>query len=96
MPGGADPIDQPWQALPLAFPVAPRQSSCESFRDGTLLRPITPGRSITEAELSGPALTFVDEAYSGMYQYAPLDFLTGQEFRIEIYDARASQERRIA
>lgn len=58
------------------------------FRDGKLLRPITPGRSITEAELSGPSLTFVDEAYSGMYQYDPADFINGQEFRIEVYDAR--------
>jgi S1-C subfamily serine protease len=58
------------------------------FRDGTLLRPITPGRSISEAELSGPSFTFIDEAYSGMYQYDPGDFLKGQEFRLEIYDAR--------
>lgn len=58
------------------------------FRDGKLLRPITPGRSISEAELASASFTFVDEAYSGMYQYDPADFLEGKEFRIEVYDAR--------
>lgn len=58
------------------------------YRDGELVPPITPGRSITEAALSSSGFTFIDEAYSGMYQYDPSDFLEGREFRLEVFDAR--------
>lgn len=58
------------------------------YRDGRLLVPITPGRSITEAALSSPGFTFIDEAYSGMYQYDPADFFDGREYRLEVFDAR--------
>ncbi|HEY8551641.1 MAG TPA: trypsin-like peptidase domain-containing protein [Vicinamibacterales bacterium] len=58
------------------------------YRDGELVQPITPGRSITEASLTAPGLSFVDEAYSGMYVYAPEVFATGSEYRLEVFDAR--------
>lgn len=62
------------------------------FRDGELLVPITPGRRITEASLNQPLMTFVDEAYSGMYTYAPEDFMTGNSFLFEVYDARKPEK----
>lgn len=139
MPGGGDPVDQPfyewyrtavglldnvvtfevkpdfgltggskWAMVlagaaaglsgqPVATPHANMEYKAEFlelrvYRDGTLLQPITPGRSITEAALASPGFTFVDEAYSGMYQYDPADFLEGREFRIEVYDARAPEK----
>ena len=58
------------------------------YRDGELITPITPGRSITEQSMNTGLLTFVDEAYSGWYSYQPSVFLTGSSFRIDIYDAR--------
>ena len=58
------------------------------YRDGKLITPITSGRDITESTLSSPQATFVDEAYSGMYVYDPSVFLTGSEFRFEVFDAR--------
>jgi hypothetical protein len=58
------------------------------FRDGQLVQPIKPGREITEQALSSQWLTFVDEAYSGVYVYAPEVFLTGSEWQLNIYDAR--------
>ena len=32
--------------------------------------------------------SFVDEAYSGVYTYAPEVFMTGREWRLEVFDAR--------
>lgn len=58
------------------------------FRDNELVRPITPGRQITEQSIDNGLMTFVDEAYSGWYSYPPSAFLTGQSFRFEVYDAR--------
>lgn len=58
------------------------------YRDGELIAPVHPGRSVTEAAFQGQDITFIDEAYSGMYVYAPEVFMTGTEFRIEVYDAR--------
>lgn len=58
------------------------------YRDGQLVQPITPGRAITEAALVDRRMIFVDEAYSGFFIYDPAVFMTGEEFRIEIYDAR--------
>ena len=58
------------------------------YRDGTLVTPITPGRQITEQSISGPYMSFVDEAYSGMYQYHPSVFMTGKIYRFDIFDAR--------
>ena len=62
------------------------------YRDGQLIEPITPGRQITEQSLNSALLTFVDEAYSGMYSYAPEVFLTGSEWRLEVYDAREPEK----
>jgi hypothetical protein len=58
------------------------------YKDGMLVAPIHPGRAITEVSLSNPAMAFVDEAYSGLYVYAPEVFTTGSQFKLEIYDAR--------
>jgi hypothetical protein len=58
------------------------------YRDGELITPITPGRAVTEAAFEGQNITFVDEAYSGVYVYDPEVFLTGRHFKLEIYDAR--------
>lgn len=62
------------------------------YKDGKLLIPITPGRRITDAAFSNSQFTFVDEAYSGLYSYDPKDFLTGTEFKMEIYDAREPEK----
>jgi hypothetical protein len=58
------------------------------YRDGQLVTPITPGRMITERGIDSVMMTFVDEAYSGLYVYHPSVFLTGKDFKIEVYDAR--------
>jgi hypothetical protein len=58
------------------------------YRDGVFIPPVKPGRQITEQSLAGYLFKFVDEAYSGMYVYAPDVFLTGREFRMDIFDAR--------
>lgn len=34
--------------------------------------------------LANPAIVFVDEAYSGVYIYAPEVFMTGTQFKLEI------------
>jgi hypothetical protein len=31
---------------------------------------------------------FVDQAYSGLYAYGPEAFMTGKEWRLEVFDAR--------
>lgn len=62
------------------------------YRDGQLMQPIHPGRAITENSFDSSFATFVDEAYSGMYWYAPDLFMTGNEFTMEIYDAREPEK----
>lgn len=62
------------------------------YRDGQLLQPITAGRAITESTFASAQATFVDEAYSGMFVCDPEAFLTGNEFRFEIYDAREPEK----
>jgi hypothetical protein len=62
------------------------------YRDGVLIEPLKPGRQITESTFTSAQADFVDEAYSGMYSYAPDVFLTGNEFRMEIYDAREPEK----
>ncbi|MGV3520516.1 S1C family serine protease [Luteitalea sp.] len=58
------------------------------YRDGKLMAPIHPGRQITEQSMESYWMTFVDEAYSGWYSYHPSVFMTGKQFRLEVYDAR--------
>lgn len=58
------------------------------YRDGALVTPLRPGRQITEASMEESSFTFVDEAYSGMYQYDPSAFLSGKEYKMEVFDAR--------
>ncbi|RPJ57200.1 MAG: hypothetical protein EHM23_21340 [Acidobacteria bacterium] len=62
------------------------------YVDGKLVEPITPGRQITEMGFVRPLASFIDEAYSGMYVYSPETFLAGEEFRLEIYDAREPEK----
>lgn len=64
----------------------------KAYRDGQVLQPVHAGRAITDSNFSSPQATFVDEAYSGMYRYDPEVFLTGHEFRFEIYDAREPEK----
>ena len=58
------------------------------YRDGAFIPPVKPGRQITEQSMTGYMFRFIDEAYSGMYVYSPDVFLTGREYRMEIFDAR--------
>jgi hypothetical protein len=58
------------------------------YRDGQLVTPITPGRMITEQSINSSLMTFIDEAYSGLYVFHPSVFLTGKDYKIEVYDAR--------
>ena len=62
------------------------------YRDGEVVEPIHPGRAITEAALQNSMACFVDEAYSGLYQYDPKVFLDGDEYVIEVYDGREPDE----
>jgi hypothetical protein len=57
------------------------------YRDGELIEPILPGRQILEGNNQKKA-QFVDQAYGGSYVYLPDEFMTGNEFRIQIFDAR--------
>jgi hypothetical protein len=61
------------------------------YRDGHLIEPIMPGRSVIEGS-SEKNKRFVDQAYAGSYTYSPDDFQTGNEFRIQIIDARKPDE----
>jgi hypothetical protein len=58
------------------------------YRDGQLIQPITPGRQIAEQSVNEYLLSFVDEAYSGWYVYQPSVFMSGKNFRLDVYDAR--------
>jgi hypothetical protein len=57
------------------------------FRDGELVEPIMPGRLVVEGT-DQKNHRFVDQAYAGSYVYSPEEFLTGNEFRLQIIDAR--------
>jgi hypothetical protein len=56
------------------------------YRDGQLIEPIMPGRQVIEGSDRNSRL--VDQAYAGSYIYSPEEFLTGDEFRMQIIDAR--------
>ena len=62
------------------------------YRDGVLLEPIMPGRMVIEGSADSGEGSFVDQAYSGSYVYSPDEFLIGNEFRMEIIDARKPNE----
>jgi hypothetical protein len=55
------------------------------YRDGQLVEPIMPGRQVIQGSDHNNRL--VDQAYAGSYVYAPDEFLTGNEFRMQIIDA---------
>jgi hypothetical protein len=57
------------------------------YRDGMLIEPIMPGRQVIEGS-SDRNSRFIDQAYAGSYVYSPEEFMTGDEFRMEIIDAR--------
>jgi hypothetical protein len=56
------------------------------YRDGKLLEPIMPGRLVVEGDEKDRRVT--DPAYAGSYVYLPDEFMTGNEFRLQIIDAR--------
>jgi len=58
------------------------------FRDGQLLEPIMPGRQVVEGSTDQKNKRFIDQAYAGSYVYSPEEFMTGNEFRMQIIDAR--------
>ena len=62
------------------------------YRDGKLIEPILPGRSVIQGAGDHKGKRFVDQAYAGSYTYSPDDFQAGNEFRIQIIDARKPDE----
>jgi hypothetical protein len=56
------------------------------YRDGKLIEPIMPGRQVIEGSDRNSRL--IDQAYAGSYVYAPEEFLTGGEFKMQVIDAR--------
>ncbi len=58
------------------------------FRDGEEIEPVYPGRVLEEMDVKVPMITFMDEAYAGMYRYHPEDFMKGSKFEFNIYEAR--------
>jgi len=58
------------------------------YRDGVLLDPIMPGRQVIEGNIDQKNRRFVDQAYASSYVYSPDEFMTGNEFRVQIIDAR--------
>ncbi|HEY2383525.1 MAG TPA: trypsin-like peptidase domain-containing protein [Terriglobia bacterium] len=58
------------------------------YRDGELVEPIMPGRQVIEGSSDQKNSHFVDQAYAGSYVYSPEEFLTGNEFKVQIIDAR--------
>jgi trypsin-like peptidase len=62
------------------------------YRDGELIEPIMPGRTVVEGSSDRKNSHFVDQAYAGSYVYSPDDFLTGRQFRMQVIDARKPGE----
>jgi hypothetical protein len=62
------------------------------YRDGKLIEPVMPGRQVIEGASDQKNSHFVDQAYAGSYIYSPEEFLTGNEFKIQIIDARNPKE----
>ena len=62
------------------------------YRDGKLIEPIMPGRSVIEGSSDRKNSRFIDQAYAGSYIYLPEDFQVGNEFRMQIIDARKPNE----
>jgi hypothetical protein len=83
---------RPAQNIHLNMEFKAEFSDFKLYRDGQLIQPIHPGRAITESSFDSSLASFVDEAYSGLYMYAPEDFMTGNEFMMEIYDAREPEK----
>jgi hypothetical protein len=83
---------RPAQNIHLNMEFKAEFSDFKLYRDGELIQPIHPGRAITESSFDSRLASFVDEAYSGVYMYAPEVFMTGNEFVMEIYDAREPEK----
>jgi hypothetical protein len=58
------------------------------YRDGTLIEPIMPGRQVIQGSSDQRNSRFVDQAYAGSYVYSPDEFMTGDQFKMQIIDAR--------
>ena len=83
--------------LPLSVIVKPQRRDMEFkgeflefriYRDGKLIEPIMPGRQIIEG-VSDQNRRLIDQAYAGSYVYAPEEFLVGDEFKMQVIDARS-------
>jgi hypothetical protein len=61
------------------------------YRDGELIEPIMPGRVVV-AGVDHDNQRYVEQSYGGSYVYAPEEFLTGSEFRVQVIDARTPNE----
>jgi hypothetical protein len=57
------------------------------YRDGQLVEPVMPGRQVIAGD-ADETHRFAERSYAGNYVYSPIEFLTGTEFRIQIYDVR--------
>lgn len=78
------PLDMEFKAEFLDFRV---------YRDGVLIQPVMPGRQIIEGNSDAKTnQRFIDEAYAGTYVYSPKEFLSGNEFKIQVIDARKPDE----
>lgn len=62
------------------------------YRDGQLIQPIMPGRQIVAGNSEAKNKRFIDEAYAGSYTYSPDAFMTGNQFRVQVIDARRPNE----
>jgi len=90
-------VPQPWSPVHANFEFKAEFLDLQLFRhdnprnegSGELIEPIHPGRQVTEAAFRNYDMTFVDEAYSGMYSYSPEVFLTpNTSFTLVVIDAR--------
>lgn len=62
------------------------------YRDGELIQPIMPGRQVIEGSTDPHKNRHSDRVYSGAYVYSPDEFQRGNEFRIEVYNAKKPKE----
>ena len=47
-----------------------------------------PGRQVIQGSSDQKNSRFVDQAYAGSYVYSPDEFMTGDQFKMQIIDAR--------
>ena len=57
------------------------------LRDGGEIKPVRPGRRLVKGGFTASLMSFMDEAYEGIYVYDPNDFMIGISFDFIVYDA---------